>query len=73
MDGWFDLVVPELLPHLASRGGPVVAVQIENEYGSYGNDVRYRAHVERGLVERGVDCLLFTFAVSSPASPMGAS
>ncbi|MBT2468305.1 beta-galactosidase [Streptomyces sp. ISL-66] len=60
VDGWFDLVVPELLPHLASRGGPVVAVQIENEYGSYGNDVRYRAHIERGLVERGVDCLLFT-------------
>ncbi|MGW0390559.1 glycoside hydrolase family 35 protein [Streptomyces sp. NPDC003042] len=60
VDGWFDLVVPELLPLLASRGGPVVAVQIENEYGSYGNDTRYRAHVERALVERGVDCLLFT-------------
>ncbi|MFE5676388.1 beta-galactosidase family protein [Streptomyces erythrochromogenes] len=59
-DGWFDLVVPELLPLLASRGGPVVAVQVENEYGSYGNDTRYRAHVERALVERGVDCLLFT-------------
>ncbi|KJY45029.1 beta-galactosidase, partial [Streptomyces sp. NRRL S-444] len=51
---------PELLPLLASRGGPVVAVQIENEYGSYGNDTRYRAHVEQALVERGVDCLLFT-------------
>ncbi|WP_327169392.1 beta-galactosidase family protein [Streptomyces subrutilus] len=60
VDGWFDLVVPEVLPLLASRGGPVVAVQIENEYGSYGNDTRYRAHVERTLVERGVDCLLFT-------------
>ncbi|WP_330333980.1 beta-galactosidase [Streptomyces sp. NBC_00536] len=60
VDGWFDLVLPELLPLLASRGGPVVAVQIENEYGSYGNDTRYRAHVERALLERGVDCLLFT-------------
>lgn len=60
VDGWFDAVVPELLPLLAGRGGPVVAVQIENEYGSYGDDVRYRAHVERALVERGVDCLLFT-------------
>ncbi|MGW7452738.1 glycoside hydrolase family 35 protein [Streptomyces sp. NPDC054787] len=60
VDGWYDLVVPELLPLLASRGGPVVAVQIENEYGSYGNDTRYRAHLERALVERGVDCLLFT-------------
>ncbi|MFD9099955.1 beta-galactosidase family protein [Streptomyces virginiae] len=60
VDGWFDLVVPELLPLLASRGGPVVAVQVENEYGSYGNDTRYRAHVERALAERGLDCLLFT-------------
>ncbi|MCY0962314.1 glycoside hydrolase family 35 protein [Streptomyces sp. H27-H5] len=60
VDGWFDAVVPALLPHLASRGGPVVAVQIENEYGSYGNDARYRADVERALTERGVDCLLFT-------------
>ncbi|MFI8339519.1 beta-galactosidase family protein [Streptomyces sp. NPDC085639] len=60
VDGWFDLVVPELLPLLAGRGGPVVAVQIENEYGSYGNDTRYRRHVEQALVARGVDCLLFT-------------
>lgn len=60
VDGWFDQVVPELLPLLAGAGGPVVAVQIENEYGSYGNDTRYRARVERALVERGVDCLLFT-------------
>lgn len=60
VDGWFDLVVPEVLPYLASRGGPVVAVQIENEYGSYGNDVRYRAHIEQALLERGIDCMLFT-------------
>ncbi|WP_330261227.1 glycoside hydrolase family 35 protein [Streptomyces sp. NBC_00539] len=60
VDGWFDCVVPELLPLLAGRGGPVVAVQIENEYGSYGNDARYRAHVEQALTARGVDCLLFT-------------
>ncbi|MCY0935822.1 glycoside hydrolase family 35 protein [Streptomyces sp. H34-S4] len=60
VDGWFDLVLPEVLPYLASRGGPVVAVQIENEYGSYGDDTRYRAHIEQALLERGVDCLLFT-------------
>ncbi|MEV8535551.1 beta-galactosidase family protein [Streptomyces sp. NPDC051211] len=60
VSGWFDQVVPELLPLLADNGGPVVAVQIENEYGSYGNDARYRTHVERALLERGVTCLLFT-------------
>ncbi|MFF0413093.1 beta-galactosidase family protein [Kitasatospora sp. NPDC004745] len=60
VDGWFDALVPELLPLLASRGGPVVAVQVENEYGSYGTDAAYLLHLRDGLVRRGVDCLLFT-------------
>ena len=25
-----------------SKGGPIIAVQIENEYGSYGNDLKYK-------------------------------
>ncbi|GAA3075416.1 MULTISPECIES: beta-galactosidase family protein [Actinomycetes] len=57
---WFD----ELLPHITSRqadaGGPVVAVQVENEYGSYGDDVDYMAWHRRILEERGVTELLFT-------------
>ncbi|SOB78757.1 glycoside hydrolase family 35 protein [Streptomyces sp. 1331.2] len=60
VDGWFDALAPELLPLLASRGGPVVAVQVENEYGSYGNDTSYLRHLRDGWVRRGVDCLLFT-------------
>ena len=31
----------ELRPLMASRGGPIVAVQIENEYGYYGADHVY--------------------------------
>ncbi len=36
------------------------AVQVENEYGSYGDDTAYLRHLRDGLVRRGVDCLLFT-------------
>ncbi|MFJ8436748.1 beta-galactosidase family protein [Kitasatospora sp. NPDC094019] len=60
VDAWFDALVPVLLPLLASAGGPVVAVAVENEYGSYGNDTAYLEHLRDGLVRRGVDCLLFT-------------
>ncbi|MED7953083.1 glycoside hydrolase family 35 protein [Streptomyces sp. BE303] len=60
VDAWFDDLVPVLLPLLTSRGGPVVAVAVENEYGSYGNDTAYLEHLRAGLVRRGVDCLLFT-------------
>ncbi len=47
-------------PHLSTRGGNVIAVQIENEYGSYGNDKRYLQAIVDIYKENGVDCLLFT-------------
>ena len=25
-----------------SSGGPIIAVQVENEYGSYGDDMQYK-------------------------------
>ncbi|MFN2352681.1 MAG: beta-galactosidase, partial [Kiritimatiellia bacterium] len=60
VDRYFDALIPRLTPLLASRDGPIVAMQIENEYGSYGNDQTYLRHLRAGLVRRGVDCLLFT-------------
>ncbi|MFE7712516.1 beta-galactosidase, partial [Streptomyces sp. NPDC057486] len=38
VDQWFDQLIPVLAELQTSRGGPIVAVQVENEYGSYGND-----------------------------------
>ncbi|MFE9561883.1 beta-galactosidase family protein [Streptomyces sp. NPDC006487] len=60
VDAWFDTLAPVLVPLLGSRGGPVVAVGVENEYGSFGNDTGYLEHLRDGLVRRGLDCLLFT-------------
>lgn len=60
VDSWFDAVVPVIAPLQATHGGPVVAVQVENEYGSYGDDAAYLEHCRRGLVDRGVDVLLLT-------------
>lgn len=28
---WYDAVLPRIVPHLASRGGPVAALQVDNE------------------------------------------
>ncbi len=28
---WYDAVLPRIIPHLASRGGPVAALQVDNE------------------------------------------
>lgn len=60
VDQWFDQLVPVLAELQVSRGGPVVAVQIENEYGSFGDDPEYLEYLRKGLIERGIDALLFT-------------
>lgn len=60
VDDWFDELIPRIVPYLATRGGPVTAVQVENEYGSYGDDRAYLEHLRDGLVRRGVDVPLFT-------------
>lgn len=60
VDDWFDVLIPKIVPYLASNGGPIVAVQVENEYGSYGDDQRYLEYIKDGLIKRKVDVLLFT-------------
>lgn len=60
VDAWFDVLVPRLVPLLSTHGGPVVAVQVENEYGSYGDDADYLEHCRKGMVDRGIDVLLVT-------------
>lgn len=35
-------------------------IQVENEYGSYGNDSQYLAYLRDGLIGRGIDVPLFT-------------
>lgn len=57
---YYDALLPQLTPLLATKGGPIIAVQIENEYGSYGNDQAYLQAQRAMLIERGVDVLLFT-------------
>lgn len=60
VDAWFDQLLPIVAERQASRGGPVVAVQVENEYGSFGNDHTYLQHLADGLRRRGIVEPLFT-------------
>ncbi|GGS47296.1 beta-galactosidase family protein [Streptomyces griseoviridis] len=67
VDRYLDLLLPPLLPYLAASGGPVIAVQVENEYGAYGDDTAYLEHLAEGLRARGVEELLFTCDQADPA------
>lgn len=60
VDAWFDVLMARILPQLSTYGGPIVAMQVENEYGSFGDDARYLEYLRAGLRRRGVDVLLLT-------------
>ena len=60
VDRFFDALLPQVTALQITRGGPILAMQIENEYGSYGNDKVYLQHLSDRMQARGVDVLLFT-------------
>ncbi|MDB5327004.1 MAG: beta-galactosidase [Phycisphaerales bacterium] len=56
---WTELM-RRLAPLQSTRGGPIIAMQIENEYGYYGNDQKYLQHLKNLLRKLGIDVMLFT-------------
>lgn len=50
----------EFVPLLSTNGGPVIAVALENEYGSFGNDTDYIRRMAQILREEGVDVPLYS-------------
>ncbi|MFF5715013.1 beta-galactosidase family protein [Streptomyces sp. 62] len=60
VDDYFERLLTPLRPYLASQGGPVLAVQVENEYGAYGDDTAYMECIADSLRRCGVDVPLFT-------------
>lgn len=53
---FFEYVKPLQLPY----GGPIIFMQIENEYGYFGNDTNYMEAIKNMMVENGVVVPLVT-------------
>lgn len=60
VSNYYSKLFEYVRPHLSTNGGNVIAVQIENEYGSYGNDKDYLNAIVDIYRQNGIDCLLFT-------------
>uniref|UniRef100_A0A8C9Q168 Galactosidase beta 1 like 3 n=1 Tax=Spermophilus dauricus TaxID=99837 RepID=A0A8C9Q168_SPEDA len=60
VDKYFDHLIPRVIPLQYHRGGPVIAVQVENEYGSFNKDKDYMSYVKEALLKRGIVELLLT-------------
>ena len=57
---YYGELLPRIRPYLAANGGNIFMLQIENEYGSYGNDKKYMQAIVDIYRENDMDCLLFT-------------
>ena len=57
---WYAELLPRLVPLQAAHGGPIVAVQVENEYGSFGSDREHLEHQRDLIREYGITELLTT-------------
>lgn len=47
-------------PHMVSNGGNILMVQVENEYGSYGNDKQYLEAIKNLWVKNGIKGPFYT-------------
>jgi beta-galactosidase len=57
---YMNEVGKQLAPLQIDRGGPIIMVQVENEYGSFGSDHEYMGAVRHMILDAGFDCKLST-------------
>ena len=60
VERYYTELLGRVRPHLTSNGGNIIMVQVENEYGSYGNDKDYLNAIVQIYKDNGIDCLYFT-------------
>ena len=63
---YLEALAPVLVPRQIDRGGPIVLVQVENEYGAYGSDASYLRALEQMHRDIGL-----TVPFTSVDQPMG--
>lgn len=64
---WLHRLGQELAPLQYNRGGNIIAVQVENEYGSFGKDNdAYLQQIRKDIVDSGFDASLLYTSDSAP-------
>lgn len=56
-------------PLQITHGGPILMVQVENEYGFYGRDIEYMGVMRQALIDAGFDVPLFACNPTSQLKP----
>lgn len=71
VSSYFDRLIPVIAACQSDLGGAVIMVQVENEYGSYGNDSVYIRYLADMMKNRGITSVLFTSDGSNDAMLSG--
>lgn len=60
VEDYYKVLFKNLTPLQITNGGPIIMMQIENEYGYYGNDTQYLEALRNMMLDNGVNVPLFT-------------
>ncbi len=60
VERYIQVMSEKIRPYLITHGGPIILLQIENEYGSYGNDRAYMKRLKELWRENGIDIPFYT-------------
>lgn len=63
---FFRVLSEKIRPFLATNGGPIILVGVENEYGSFGNDKKYLRDLVALYRDCGIDVPLISANGSDP-------
>jgi len=58
--GYMKALLAQVAPLQITRGGPVIMMQVENEYGSFGKDKEYLRAIKGMFTDAGIDTTLYT-------------
>lgn len=72
VEKWYSVLLPKIEKQLYGNGGPIIMVQVENEYGSFGvNDQKYKLWL-KGLTQDFVGDAAVLFTNDGPSqTPRG--
>ncbi len=68
---WLLRLGKELAPLQLANGGPIIMVQVENEYGSFGSDHNYMEQIHQDIVDAGFSKSLIYTADGPEQIPNG--
>ena len=54
VNDYYNVLIPKLIPHQIDHGGNIILVQIENEYGYFGNDKSYLQYLNDLMRKLGI-------------------